>query len=378
MSGRGTGAAGHEVLVIGAGQAGLAMGHYLARQDRRFLILEAASAVGAAWRERWDSLVLFTPAGYSGLPGLAFPGDPDAYPTRDQVVAYLERYARHFDLPIAFGRRVTSLEPRGGRYRVVAGDVAYEADQVVVATGAFPVPVVPAIAEDLAPEVLQLHSTRYRSPGDLPEGRILVVGGGNTGFQIAEELSATCEVHLSVGSRQTPFPQRFLGRDLFWWLTRLGLMGKSIDSRIGRRMRSRDPVLVGSSPRRLERRHGVRLRPRAIGASGNSVRFADGTELQVSGVVWATGYRLDQSWIDVPRGVDGTIAHTRGVSDSPGLYFLGLPWQHSRGSALIGWVKDDAEFIAGRIAAHRPVAGTGAGSDAPAGRDLPTGARPGG
>lgn len=366
MNARGTdSSAGCDVLVIGAGQAGLAMGHSLARQGLRFLILEAARSVGAAWRERWDSLVLFTPARYSDLPGLAFPGDPDAYPGRDDVVSYLERYAQHFDLPIAFSRRVTSLAPRDGRYRVVAGDDAYEADQVVVATGAFPVPIVPAIAEGLAPEVIQIHSTGYRNPGDLPAGPILVVGGGNTGFQIAQELSVTREVHLSIGSRQTPFPQRFLGRDLFWWLTRLGMMGKGIDSRIGRGMRSRDPVLMGSSPRKLARRHGVRLRPRAVGASGEVARFADGTDLRVAGVVWATGYRLDQGWIDVPRGVDGTIGHRRGVSDSPGLYFLGLPWQHSRGSALIGWVKHDAEFIAGRIAARRSAGGAQASSTVP-------------
>jgi putative flavoprotein involved in K+ transport len=345
--------ASHDVLVIGAGQAGLAIGYLLARQGLRFLILEGADAVGSAWRDRWDSLVLFTPAGYSSLPGLAFPGDPDAYPTRDEVVAYLERYAKHFELPIAFNSRVSSLSARDGGYAAVAGETTHEADQVVVATGPFPVPLVPSIAEGLGAQVVQMHSTDYRTPDDLPDGQILVVGGGNTGFQIAEELSATREVHLSIGSRQTPLPQRLLGRDLFWWLTRLGLMGKSVDSRIGRRMRSRDPVLVGSSTRKLRRRHGVHIRPRAVTASGDVVGFADGTELRMAGVVWSTGFRFEQSWIDVRRDENGGISHHRGVTYSPGLYFLGLPWQHTRGSALIGWVKDDAEFIADRIAAHR-------------------------
>jgi putative flavoprotein involved in K+ transport len=345
----------YDVIVIGAGQAGLAMGYFLARQGLRFLILDRAGAVGSAWRERWDSLVLFTPARYSGLPGLPFPGDPDAYPTRDQMTSYLEHYAEHFHLPIALDREVTSVRMHDGRHAVTAGDATYETDQVVVATGPFQVPFVPPIAENLAPDVVQTHSIGYRDPSSLPDGPVLVVGGGNTGFQIADELAATRDVHLSIGSRQTPLPQRLLGRDIFWWLTRLRLMHKSVDSRIGRRLKSRD-ALIGSSTRRLRRRHrSVAIHPRVVGTSGRTVRFAGGTELEVGAVIWATGFRLDQSWIDAPRNADGGIPHRRGVTDSPGLYFLGLPWQHTRGSALIGWVKDDAEYVAERIAAHREV-----------------------
>ncbi len=341
-----------DVIVVGAGQAGLAMGYFLARRGLRFLILERAPAVGQAWRERWDSLVLFTPARYSGLPGMPFPGDPDRYPTRDEVVSYLERYAERFDLPVSLGTGVNSVTARDGRYVVAAAGVEYEADQVVVASGPFQVPRIPAVAERLGPGVVQMHSTGYRAPADLPAGRVLVVGGGNTGFQIAEELSRTHEVHLAVGSRQMPLPQRLFGRDIFWWLTRLRLMEATIDSRIGRRMKGRD-TLLGSSPRRLRRRHGVPIHPRATDAAGQSVTFADGTTLEVDGVVWATGYRLDHDWIDAPKGEDGAIAHRRGVTESPGLYLLGMSWQHTRGSALLGWVADDAEFIAERIAAPR-------------------------
>ncbi|HSI30568.1 MAG TPA: NAD(P)/FAD-dependent oxidoreductase [Miltoncostaeaceae bacterium] len=345
-----------DVIVLGAGQAGLAMGYFLARRGLRFLILERASAVGPAWRERWDSLVLFTPARFSGLPGLPFPGDPDHHPTRDEVVAYLERYAERFRLPIAFDRRVDSVAARDGRYVVRAGDVEYEADQVVVATGPFQVPRLPDFAERLSPDVVQMHSTGYRRPGDLPAGRALVVGGGNTGVQIAHELTSTHDVHLALGSRQMPLPQRLLGRDLFWWLTKLRLMAATVDSRVGRRMRSRD-TLVGSSPRRLRRRHAVKIHPRAIDAAGSSIAFADGTTLELDVVIWATGYRLDQAWLRVPKGPDGTIAHRRGITDAPGLYLLGLTWQHTRGSALLGWVAEDAEFIAEEIAVWRAAAG---------------------
>ena len=342
-----------EIAVIGAGQAGLAIGYLLA-QGRRFVILEAADSIGAAWRTRWDSLTLFTPCQYDSLPGLAFPGDPDGYPTRNEVIAYLESYAATFELPIELDSAVRSLSSENGKFVLELDGSTIEADQVVVATGPFQTPRVPAFAADMATEVSQMHSTGYRNPGDLPEGTVLVVGGGNTGFQIAKELSSTRSVHLAVGSRQMPLPQRLLGRDLFWWLGKTGVLHRSVDSRLGRRMRERD-TLIGSSPRALKR-EGVTMKPRAVGASGRTIRFADGSTLEVDAAIWATGYRLDHSWIKLPlAGEDGGLRHRRGVTDVPGLYFLGLPWQHTRGSALLGWVKDDAEFIATRIAAHENV-----------------------
>ena len=213
----------------------------------------------------------------------------------------------------------------------------------------FQTPNVPQLAERLAPEIFQTHSTGYRKPSDVPQGTVLVAGGGNTGFQIAKELSATHRVYLSVGSRQTPLPQRFLGRDLFWWLTKSRLLNTTVESRLGRRLQHRD-TLIGSSPRELKRRYGVELRPRVVDASEHTVRFADRSELKVDAVIWATGYRPDYSWIDFPVfDPDGRVRHRRGVTDVPGLYFLGLTWQHTRGSALLGWVKNDAEFIAGQI-----------------------------
>jgi putative flavoprotein involved in K+ transport len=342
-----------DVVVVGGGQAGLALGYFLAQQGRKFAILEAAEEPAAAWRARWDSLKLFTPARYSSLPGLPFHGDPDIYPRRDDVVAYLTEYARHFALPVVLSSCVRAIRQAEGRYLVEVDGRSYTADQVVIATGPFQVPFVPPIAEQLGQDVFQFHSTRYRGPGDLPDGRVLVVGGGNTGFQIAEELSGTREVHLSIGSRQTPLPQRILGRDLFWYLEKIGAMGRSKDTRIGRRLAGRD-TLIGSNPRTLRKRHGVRVHPRAVEGSGRTIRFSDGSELEVGAVIWATGFRNDHSWIDAPIFDDRNhVVHRRGVTDSPGLYFLGLTWQYTRGSALIGWVTDDAAYIANQINTFR-------------------------
>src|SRR5436190_2981214 len=267
-----------DVVVIGAGQAGLSIGHFLGRAGRRFLIVDRSDSIAAAWRTRWDSLVLFTPRRYDSLPGLAFPGDPDGYPTRDEVIAYLEQYAAAFDLPVEFASAVRSLTADGGGFLVALEDRQIEADQVVVATGPFQLPRVPGLTDELAPDLFQAHSTAYRRPSDVPEGTVLVVGGGNTGFQIAAELAATTHrVHLAVGSRQTPLPQMFLGRDLFWWLTKTRLLTKTVASRLGRRLRDRD-TLIGSSPRELRQRYEVEFEPRAVDAAGRVVRFEDGKE----------------------------------------------------------------------------------------------------
>jgi putative flavoprotein involved in K+ transport len=338
-----------EVAVVGGGQAGLAIGYFLKQQGRRFTILEASEAPAAAWRTRWDSLRLFTPVRYDSLPGRAFPGDADSYPGRDDVVTYLTDYARAFELPLELNSAVQAVRRADGGYRVDLHDRSYAAEQVVIATGPFQVPRVPPIARPLDAGVVQFHSTAYRRPEQVPAGPVLVVGGGNTGFQIAEDLAHTHEVHLSIGSRQTPLPQRVAGHDLFRYLEALGVMRVTVDSRVGQRLRYRD-TLINSSPRDARRR-GIRLRGRTIDAQRSEVIFADGGRLAPAAVIWASGFAVDHSFVHVPVFDDAArLMHRRGVTTAPGLYFLGLTWQYTRGSALLGWVKNDAQFIAQRIA----------------------------
>jgi putative flavoprotein involved in K+ transport len=352
---RSTGApAGHfDVIVVGAGQAGLAVGYHLRQQGRRFLLVDAGPRVGHAWRSRYDSLRLFTPAAYSGLPGLPFPAPADDYPTKDEVAAYLEAYAARFDLPVRSGEPVTALEPDGAGYRVTTPRGAYTADQVVVAAGPFQQPFVPPSAAGFGADVFQVHSAAYRSPAQLPDGDVLVVGGGNSGAQIAEELAASHTVYLAVGERKGGQPARVLGRPIFFWLDRLGLMRAPAASAVGRFLRRRDG-LVGMSLRGLEAK-GVRLVGRFERAEGRAAVLAGGARREVAAVVWATGYRSAYPWLRVPvLDERGQPVHEGGITAAPGLYFVGLSWQRSRGSALLGWVGDDAAFVAARIAERAP------------------------
>src|SRR6185437_8659567 len=279
-----------DVIVIGGSQAGLAMAWHLTRHQLRFAVLEAGPEIGHTWRSRWDSLKLFTPTQYDSLPGMPFPGPADTYPTKDPVADYLKAYAAAFSLPVRLNARVTHLGKTADGFEIRTRDEVFRARLVVVATGPFQVPFTPPAAQQLDGSVIQLHSAEYRNPQALPDGPVLVVGGGNSGFQIAEELAAAGRpVDLSIGAKLPVLPQRFAGRDLFWWLTRLGLMRVSLESRPGRRMSSRD-VIIGSSRRRLKEA-GVRFRPAVADADGHTVRFTDGTTLNVGMMIWATGYR---------------------------------------------------------------------------------------
>ena len=342
-----------EVLIVGGGQAGLAMGHRLSERGLSFVIADANPEVGFAWRSRWESLRLFTAGQFNSLPGMPFPGARDAYAGKDEVADYLASYASEHHLPVRLNTQVTRLTREDDGYRAESTAGPIRAQQVVVATGPFQLPFIPPAAEQLDPDLTQLHSAAYRRPDDLPEGRILVVGAANSGQQIALELSAARAVEIAVGNKLPTLPQRPLGRDIWWWLTRTRLAGVRVSTKLGQRLSERD-VVIGGGLKEL-RGNGVEVRPRVVAANGRTVSFDDGAAIEYDGIVWATGFTVDQSWIEIAGIKDerGQVRHVRGVTESPGLYVLGMTWQHTRTSALLGWVGEDAAFLAESIDAER-------------------------
>jgi putative flavoprotein involved in K+ transport len=358
MDGQGRDPERFETVIVGGGQAGLATGYHLARRGRPFVILDAGRRVGDPWRGRWDSLRLYTPGRYSGLPGMPFPADPWHYPTRDEVADYLEAYAARFQLPVRGGVRVDGLTRKEERFLVSAGDRRFEADNVVVASGAYHHPRVPAFAGDLDPALLQLHSTGYRRPSQLRDGGVLVVGAANSGAEIALEVSATHPTWVS-GPHPGNEPARAGGRaDRLTtpavWFTFSKVL--SVHNPVGRRLRPR--LLTAAAPlARVRRRDlaavGVEPVPRTVGARDGLPLLEDGRVLEVANVVWCTGFRHDFGWIDLPVFDAGDQPrHDRGVvPEAPGLYFVGLFFLTSITSALLGGVGRDAEHVAARIAA---------------------------
>jgi putative flavoprotein involved in K+ transport len=358
MDGQGRDPERFETVIVGGGQAGLATGYHLARRGRPFVILDAGRRVGDPWRGRWDSLRLYTPGRYSGLPGMLFPADPWHYPTRDEVADYLEAYAARFQLPVRGGVRVDGLTRKEERFLVSAGDRRFEADNVVVASGAYHHPRVPEFAPDLDPALLQLHSTGYRRPSELRDGGVLVVGAANSGAEIALEVSATHPTWVS-GPHPGNEPARAGGRaDRLTtpavWFTFSKVL--SVHNPVGRRLRPR--LLTAAAPlARIRRKDleaaGVERVPRTVGVRDGLPLLEDGRVLEVANVVWCTGFRHDFGWIDLPVFDAGDQPHhDRGVvPDAPGLYFVGLFFLTSITSALLGGVGRDAEHVAARIAA---------------------------
>jgi putative flavoprotein involved in K+ transport len=344
-----------ETVVIGAGQSGLAVGYHLAERDVDFAVLSDEARVGDNWRKRWDSLRLFTPARYSGLPGTPFPAPPTHLADKDEVADYLERYAERMDLPVRLATRVRKLSWDGERYAIgIDGSaVVIEADSVVVATGAFQRPRLPAVATRLSEMIHQLHSSQYRNPFALPEGPALVVGAGNSGAQIALELARFRKVWLA-GRDTGHLPRRLLGRDIFDWLWPV-IRRATADTRLGRRMRASirrsGDALIGIPEREL-RDAGV-MRVGRVDEERAGLPMCGTQVIEPSVIVWCTGFGPDYSWIDIPGaiGEDGYPVHQRGVSTTTeGLFFTGLRFQHRLSSSLIGGAGDDAAFVAEQVA----------------------------
>ncbi len=350
-------------VVIGGSQAGLAVGYYLKQRGLPFAILDENDRIGDAWRKRWDSLRLFTPGRYDSLPGMPFPGSPSSYPTKDETADYLEAYARHFDLPVRTGVKVDRLSKAGDRFEVVSGEHTLFAQNVVIAAGAFNNPRVPPFARELDEGIVQLHSKQYRNQNQIQAGDVLVVGAGNSGAEIAIELAPRHRTWLSgrdTGQEPTRAGSHLdhLITPILWFVaTRL-----TVKTRLGRKLRDHfiDPprgIPLGRVRRKDFAAAGIERVPRMTGVRNGYPVLEDGRVLEVSNVIWCTGFTPDYRWIDLSLPTrNGVPIHDRGVIDAcPGLYFIGLLFLYSLSSALVGGVGRDAEHIVDHIVSARKI-----------------------
>lgn len=361
MSGR-AGSEYVETLVIGAGQAGLAVGYHLGQRGLPYTIVDAHERIGDAWRKRWDSLRLFTPNRLNTLPGMPHAGYHWKFPTKDEMADYLESYARHFDIPVQTGVRIEKLSREGDRFVAVAEGRRFEADDVVVAMSSWQQPRVPEFASELDPDIVQLHVARYRNPGQLRDGGVLVVGAGNSGAEVAMEVARTHEVQLAgPDTGHIPFrPESVAARVL------MPIVGRIIFHRvlttstpIGRKARpkmvSTGEPLLRVKPKDLEAA-GVERIPRVTGVQRGRPQLEDGRLIDAANVVWCTGFHPGFSWIDLPvfEGGRSEPDHRRGVVDEvPGLYFIGLKFLYSVSSEQVHGVGRDAAHLADAIATRQ-------------------------
>jgi len=347
-----------ETLVIGGGQAGLSVGYHLARRGRPFVIVDANQRIGDSWRHRWDSLKLFTPARWDGLDGMQFPAPPDSFPTKDAMADYLESYAAHFNLPVRSGVRVGRLHRDGRKYIATTTDRTFVADHVVVAMSSYQRPKVPAFSAELNQDIVQIHSYDYKHPAQLRDGGVLIVGAGNSGAEIAMDL-APCH-RVSVSGRDTgEIPFRINGRASHLFLLRILFRLVfhrilTIRTAIGRKARqgttSKGGPLIRTRSKNLAAA-GVERVPRVVGARDGLPLLEDGRVLNVTNVVWCSGFTPGLSWIELPIfDAQGAPIHDGGVVQSEsGLYFVGLFFLYALSSTMIHGVGRDAERIAGVI-----------------------------
>lgn len=329
----------------------MAMGKLLKDARIDYCIIGAEKNIGDTWRLRYDSLRLFTPRWLNQLPCGRLPVklDPNGYPDKNEIADYLENYAFVHELVMQLNTCVVDLRRNKKGFLLKTTDGQWQARTVVLATGPFQKPSRPAFADRLSDTVTQLHTAQYQNSKQLQPGNVVIVGAGNSGAQIAVELceQGTHELALSAGGSLAFMPQSLLGKSIFWWFRRLGVYRAHINTAIGWRLSQRPDPIIGKSLKKYINSGTVTLHPRCVGADSNALLFADGTRLTVNNVIWATGFKPDYPWLNIPDVLtpEGRPSHQRGQTAVPGLYFLGLPWQYSRKSALIGGVGDDARYL---------------------------------
>ena len=337
-----------DFIIIGGGQAGLSMGYQLKKLDLSFLILDKEKEVGASWLNRWNSLRLFTPTEFNHLEGLAFPAPKGHYPSKYEVADYFKRYKEKFQLPVQLNTLVKKVDKNNGVFAVFTDDDTLFARNIIVATGPFHLPYTPSFARHLKADILQVHSNYYKGPYQLQEGNTLVVGGGDSGFQILEELTQPPDhkVYFSGPDDVPTLPQEILGKTLWWWFTKTGYLSIDKHSWLGNRISRCKQPIIGTPVKNILKRKNVEQVGKTLHCENDRITTEKKTLTDVQNVIWATGYRPDFSWIKgLELDKEQYPVHYRGVSNMKGLYFIGLPWLHTRGSATLGGIKKDATYL---------------------------------
>ncbi len=340
-----------DLIIIGAGQAGLTMGYYLKQEGYNFLLLEAGKQVGDSWRNRYDSLQLFTPRSYSSLPGMALIGEKNEFPYKDEIATYLEEYARHFQLPVQLQTEVLKIKKEKEIFELHTPTEVLQTKKVIIASGGFQQPFIPSVSANLSSHIFQIHSSQYKSSPQIPQGKVLVVGGGNSGMQIAVELAKTHEVTVSISHPLTFLPLQLFGKSIFNLLEKMGLLYAEINTKRGRWFQKRKDPIFGFEGKKLIRNGAIKLQEKVVSASGNNIMFQNGDIYSAESVIWSTGFVQNYNWIEIEQAVNekGFPNHIKGISPVKGLYYIGLPWQSQRGSALICGVGKDAAYVLSEI-----------------------------
>ncbi|MGY4713612.1 flavin-containing monooxygenase [Bacillus amyloliquefaciens] len=337
----------YDTIVIGAGQAGISVGYYLKKSKQKFIILDKSHEVGESWKNRYDSLVLFTSRMYSSLPGMPLEGDKHGLPSKNEIAAYLKKYVERFEIPIQLRTEVISVQKLKNYFLIRTSREEYQTKNLVMAAGPFHTPNIPSISRDVADHIHQLHSSQYKHSKQLAPGNVLVVGGGNSGAQIAVELSKERVTYLACSNKPAYFPLWIGKRSIFWWFDKLGVLHASHTSILGKFIQKKGDPIFGYELKHAIRQKKIILKQRVIAGKQNEIIFKDSSSLEVNNIIWATGFKNPLCWMKIEGVLDkeGRIIHHRGVSAVEGLYFIGLPWQHRRGSALLQGVGNDAEYI---------------------------------
>jgi len=346
-----------DFIVVGAAQAGLAMAYYLKQQGHNFLVVDKEAEIGASWMNRWDSLTLFTPSEFNNMPGMEFPAKKGHYPSKTEVAVYFQEYVQNFDIPVQLETYIQKISRVNDHFLLNSPQGDLKAKNVVIATGPFHIPYTPAFSKKISSEVFQIHSNYYKNPEQLQSGPAMVVGAGDSGFQILDEISENNRKTYFSGTTDVKvLPQELMGKTLWWWFTKSGFLSFSRDTWLGKKIsNSRQPV-IGTDVKGILARENVSAVGKTKDAENERI-FTEKEELRdIKNIVWATGYRPNFEWIEgLELAKNGYPEHYRGVSNMEGLYFIGLPWLHTRGSATLGGIKKDAAYLAGKIAEKQSV-----------------------